>query len=126
MCDHPGKPKIVDRLWVSAPIGAPLSGRMRAGFGARCTSGKVKRMKRWEHEAALEATQRRLGALPDAMAVRRETAGHAFGVPKACTGAISVLASGLRNVRTEMSLAVLAYNTKRMSRLSGTSQLIRA
>jgi len=41
-----------------------------------CTAGKEKRIRRWEHEAALDAMERRLEAMPDAMAVRRCRAGR--------------------------------------------------
>ncbi|MGH1591732.1 hypothetical protein ACRBEV_29305 [Methylobacterium phyllosphaerae] len=41
------------------------------------TTGTVKCFKRWKHEAMLEAIQRRLDAVPDAVAVRRDTHQHA-------------------------------------------------
>ncbi|MBB3998379.1 hypothetical protein GGR04_002218 [Aureimonas pseudogalii] len=41
-------------------------------------------------------------------------------------GATPFLTKGLSNVRTEMSLAILAYNIKRMTRLFGTAKLIEA
>ncbi len=50
---------------------------------ARCTTEKFKRFKRWKHEAVLEAMQRWLDAMPDAMAVRRATVEHVFGTLKA-------------------------------------------
>ena len=92
---------------------------------ALCTPEKVKRMKRWKHETVLEAMQKRLDAMPDAMAVRRATVEHVFGTLKAWMGSTPFLTKGLKGVRTEMSLAVLAYNMKRMIRLFGEAQLIR-
>lgn len=92
----------------------------------RCTPEKVKRMKRWRHEGVLEAMQKRLDAMPDAMAVRRATVEHVFGTLKAWMGATPFLMKGLGNVRTEMSLAILAYNMKRMIRLFGTVRLVEA
>ena len=92
----------------------------------RCTPEKVKRMKRWRHEGVLEAMQKRLDVMPDAMAVRRATVEHVFGTLKAWLGATPFLTKGLGNVRTEISLAVLAYNMKRMIRLFGTVRLIEA
>jgi len=60
------------------------------------------------------------------MAVRRSTVVHVFGTLKAWIGATPFLAKGLGNVRTEMILAVLAYNIKRMIRLFGTTRLVEA
>jgi len=39
-------------------------------------------------------------------------------------GATPFLTKGLGNVRTEMSLAILAYNMKRMIRLFDTAKLV--
>ncbi|GJE36080.1 hypothetical protein QO016_004417 [Methylobacterium persicinum] len=92
----------------------------------RCTTEKFKRFKRWKHEAVLEAMQRRLDAMPDAMAIRRATVEHVFGTLKAWMGSTPFLTKGLKGVRTEMSLAILAYNMKRMIRLFGATWLIQA
>ncbi|WP_082102248.1 transposase [Devosia psychrophila] len=45
----------------------------------RCTAGKEKRIRRSEHEAVLDAMERRLNAMPEAMATRRCTVEHVFG-----------------------------------------------
>src|SRR5262245_1694514 len=45
----------------------------------RCTTGKERRITRWEHEHVLEAVQKRLDKNPQAMRQRRETAEHPFG-----------------------------------------------
>ena len=92
----------------------------------RCTTEKFKRFKRWKHEAVLEAMQRRLDAMPDAMAIRRATVEHVFGTLKAWMGSTPFLTKGLKGVRTEMSLAILAYNMKRMIRLFGATWLMQA
>ena len=76
----------------------------------RCTTGKERRLSRWEHEHVLEAVQRRLDENPQAMRQRRETVEHPFGTIKAWMGATHFLMKRLRNVRTEMALNVLAYN----------------
>lgn len=39
----------------------------------RCTTEKVKRVKRWKHEAVIDALQKRLDQLPNAMSIRRRT-----------------------------------------------------
>lgn len=39
----------------------------------QCTTGQQRRIKRWEHEAVLDAMPHRLGQAPKAMRVRRQT-----------------------------------------------------
>src|SRR5438876_5170791 len=53
---------------------------------ARCTTGKERRITRWEHEHVLEEVQRRLDNNPHAMRRRRETVEHPFGTMKARMG----------------------------------------
>jgi transposase len=48
-----------------------------------CTTGKERRIKRWEHEEVLDAMQQRLDQAPQAMAIRRQTVEHVFGTIKA-------------------------------------------
>jgi hypothetical protein len=92
----------------------------------RCTPEKAKRFKRWKHEAVLDAMQRRLDQLPDAMGLRRQTVEHVFGTLKAWAGSTPFLTRTLEKIRTEMSPAVLAYNMKRMIRLFGIQPLLHA
>lgn len=92
----------------------------------RCTPEKVKRVKRWKHEAVLDAMQRRLDRLPDAMGLRRQTVEHVFGTLKSWAGSAPFLSRTLKKVRTEMSLTVLAYNMKRTIRLIGVGPLLQA
>ncbi|HMB78063.1 MAG TPA: IS1182 family transposase, partial [Kiloniellaceae bacterium] len=65
----------------------------------RCTTGKERRIRRWEHEHVLEGVQRRLDENPDAMRQRRETVEHPFGTIKARMGATHFLMKRLKNVR---------------------------
>ena len=92
----------------------------------RCTTEKVKRVKRWTHEAVIDAMQRRLDMLPNAMGIRRRTVEHVFGTLKSWMGSTHLLTKTLRNVRTEMSLCVLAYNMKRMIQIMGIQPLTAA
>jgi transposase len=92
----------------------------------RCTTGKVRRIKRWEHEAVIEAMQARLDRKPDAMRIRRATVEHTFGTLKAWMGATHFKTRTLKNVSTEMSLHVLAYNLKRVIAILGARPLIQA
>jgi transposase len=92
----------------------------------RCTTGKERRITRWEHEHVLEAVQRRLDEHPEMMRRRRETVEHPFGTIKSWMGATHFLTKTLKRVRTEMSLHVLAYNLKRVMNIIGIAPLIAA
>ena len=60
------------------------------------------------------------------MTTRRQTVEHAFGTLKAWMGATHFLTKTLKNVRTEMSLQVLAYNMKRMINMFGVKPFMTA
>ncbi len=92
----------------------------------QCTPSKERRVSRWEHEAVLEAVQKRLDENPQAMRRRRETVEHPFGTIKARMGATHFLMKRLKNVRTEMALSVLAYNLTRVMNIIGIRPLIQA
>ena len=91
-----------------------------------CTTGKERRITRWEHEHVLEAVQRRLDEDPQAMRRRRETVEHPFGTMKARMGATHFLMKTLPNVATEMALSVLAYNLTRVMNIIGVRPLLAA
>ena len=84
-----------------------------------CTTGKERRIARWEHEHVLEAVQRRLDEHPEKMRQRRETVEHPFGTIKARMGATHFLMKTLPKVTTEMALHVLAYNLTRVMNIMG-------
>jgi transposase len=92
----------------------------------QCTTGKERRITRWEHEHVVEAAQRRLDANPQAMRQRRETVEHPFGTMKARMGATHFLTKTLPKVATEMALSVLAYNLTRVMNIVGVKPLIAA
>ncbi len=92
----------------------------------KCTTGKERRVARWEHEHLLEAVQRRLDENPDKMRQRRETVEHPFGTIKMWMGATHFLMKRLKNVRTEMALNVLAYNLTRVMNIIGIRPLMAA
>ena len=60
------------------------------------------------------------------MRTRSETVEHPFGTIKARMGATHFLMKRLDNVKTEMSLAVLAYNLTRVMNIIGIGPLIAA
>ena len=91
-----------------------------------CTPSPYRRVSRWEHEDVLEAMQTRLDNAPDSMRIRRQTVEHPFGTLKAWMGATHFLTRQLKNVSTEMSLHVLAYNMKRVMNIMGTTAMMEA
>ena len=91
-----------------------------------CTTGKQRRITRWEHEHVLEAVQRRLDQHPEKMRQRRETVEHPFGTLKARMGATHFLMKTLPRVAAEMALHVLAYNLTRVMNILGIQPLMAA
>ena len=108
----------VRRYWINACQHCPLQ--------PRCTSGKERRITRWEHEELIDEMRERLSRDPDPMTLRRCTVEHPFGTIKAWMGATHFQMRRLKNVRTEMALHVLAYNIKRMVSLIGIRRLMEA
>jgi transposase len=91
-----------------------------------CTSGKERRITRWEHEDVLEAVQKRLDKNPHAMRQRRETVEHPFGTLKMRMGATHFLMKRLPKVSSEMALHVLAYNLTRVMNIMGAQPMMAA
>ena len=108
----------IRRYWTNVCPDCPMK--------ALCTPSKQRRVSRWEHEEVLEAVQQRLDENPQAMRQRRETVEHPFGTIKARMGATHFLMKGLKNVRTEMALSVLAYNLTRVMNILGIGPLLQA
>lgn len=71
----------------------------------------------------MEAMQQRLNAVPDTMLIRKQTVEHPFGTIKAWMGSTHFLTRRFKNVSTEMSLHVLAYNLKRVINVLGVKAL---
>lgn len=91
---------------------------------SRCTTGKERRITRWDYEHLVDEMRDRLRSAADPMTLRRSTVEHPFGTIKAWMGSPHFLMRRLKNVRTEMALNVLAYNIKRMVALVGTKGLM--
>jgi transposase len=108
----------LDIYWSSACPRCPIK--------AQCTTGPQRRVRRWVHEAVIDAMQERLDRNPEMMRVRRQTVEHPFGTIKFWMGATHFLMKTLARVRTEMSLHVLAYNFKRVMQLLGISGMMAA
>ncbi len=92
----------------------------------QCTSGKERRVTRWEHEQVLDAVQQRLDEQPEKMELRRATVEHPFGTIKYWMGYTHFQMKTLKRVGTEMALHVLAYNIKRVINIMGIRPLIAA
>ena len=86
------------RYWTSACLMCPIKDQ--------CTTGKERRITRWEHEHVVEAVQTRLVKNPQAMT--------------------HFLMKRLKNVATEMALNVLSYNLTRVMNIVGVKPLLAA
>ena len=92
----------------------------------QCTTGKERRVSRWEHEDVLEKVDARMDQNPLMMRVRKATAEHPFGTIKSWMGSTHFQMKTLERVSGEMSLHVLAYNMKRVMKILGVVPLIEA
>jgi len=110
--------KMMRRYWTTACLKCALK--------SKCTTGRERRIPRWEHEHLLDSVQRRLDEHPEKMRQRRETVEHPFGTIKARMGATHFLTKTMPRVATEMALHVLAYNLTRVMNIMGSGPLIAA
>jgi hypothetical protein len=91
---------------------------------AKCTTGKERRIRRWEHEHILETAAAELKKQPDAMRQRKQIVEHPYGTIKHWMGSTHFLMKRLPNVQTEMSLHVLAYNLRRAINILGVPRIM--
>lgn len=91
---------------------------------SKCTTADAKRLKRWEHEAVLDAADAELKKQPDAMRQRKQIVEHPYATLKHWMGSTHFLMKRLPNVQTEMSLHVLAYNLRRAINVLGVPKII--
>lgn len=92
---------------------------------AGCTSGARRWITRHLHEGALQRMNAR--ASPQAMRLRRSIVEHPFaGLKYGIFGHPRFLLRGLGGAQTEISLATLAYNLKRMMKVVGRQNLTAA
>jgi len=90
----------------------------------RCTTASQRQVLRLLHEDALERMHQR--ATPALMKLRRCTVEHPFGTLKyRIFGYPRLLLRGTNGARTEMSLAIMTYNLKRMVNIVGVQELTR-
>lgn len=117
-CRSEEKGQVMYKYWSSACPRCPIR--------ERCTTGKERRLSRWEHEECIDALEQRLDREPERMRVRRSTAEHPFGTIKSWMGSTHFQMRTLPRVSTEMSLHVLAYNLRRVINIMGAKPLMAA
>jgi transposase len=117
-CRSEEKGQVIYKYWSSACPRCPIR--------ERCTTGKERRLSRWEHEDCIDALEQRLDREPERMRVRRSTAEHPFGTLKSWMGSTHFQMRTLPRVSTEMSLHVLAYNLRRVINIMGAKPLMAA
>ncbi len=105
---------VLHKYWSSACPRCPIK--------SRCTTGDYRRIARWESEAVIDSMQERLDRMPEVARLRRQTVEHPYATLKAWMGATHFLTRTFKNVSTEMSLHVLAYNLKRVMQILGSQQ----
>jgi hypothetical protein len=110
--------KMVRVYWTNVCPACPIK--------SKCTTGKERRVRRWEHEAVLERVQKRLDDDPSKIPLRSKTVEHPFGTIKAWMGATHFKTKTLPRVATEVALHVLAYNIMRVMAVLGVPRLIQA
>ncbi len=110
--------KTLRRYWTTVCQGCALK--------SKCTTGKERRISRWEHEAVLEAVQARLDRNLAENARSPPDRGASIRTIKSWMGPTHFQMKTLKNVGTEMVLHVLAYNMKRVIRILGVGGLIEA
>ncbi|MGH8568510.1 MAG: transposase, partial [Gammaproteobacteria bacterium] len=93
----------------------------------RCTRNQDgRKLTRWVHEDLLEEMAQRLRRTPELFAQRKALSEHPFGTMKRAMDQGYFLLKGLRKVRGEFSLTVLAYNLKRALNIVGAPRLLEA
>ncbi|MCP3851107.1 MAG: IS1182 family transposase [Gammaproteobacteria bacterium] len=94
---------------------------------SQCTNSSAqRRITRWEHQDSIDQMNELMEANPESMLIRKQTVEHPYGTIKCWMGATHFLTKRFKNVSTEMSLHVLAYNLKRMMSIFGPQELIAA
>ncbi len=112
---------MLKRYWVSDPTCRACQ------LKQQCSNSKQPRkITRWEHQDQIDRMDDVMADMPDSMLIRKQTVEHPFGTIKCWMGATHFLTRRLKNVSTEMSLHVLAYNLRRMISIHGPDKLIAA
>lgn len=89
----------------------------------RCTPGAQRTIHRLVDQGALDRMERRIYADPNLMRIRRCTVEHPFGTIKRMSAGGRFLTRGLRRVKAEAALSVLAFNIIHAVNTFGASKL---
>jgi len=93
----------------------------------KCTGAAQRFVARHLYEDALQANAHRMSQRPEMMALRKQTVEHPFADLKhRILGNARLLMRGLEGARSELSLAVLAYNLKRTFNMKGATWMHQA
>ncbi len=93
---------------------------------SQCTTSKGhgRRLKRWVHQAVSDRLKERIRGQPELLKERKKLAEHPFGTIKRAMDQGYFLMKGIKQVTTETSFTVLAYNLKRVINIMGVDQMI--
>jgi len=90
----------------------------------KCTVSSRRLVSRHWYEEAVQANAARVAAAPHMMALRRQSVEHPFGtIKQQILRNARLLLRGLKGARAELSLAVMAYNLKRVVHMIGSPKL---
>lgn len=106
---------------------APIQDCVQCSAKSQCTQARQRFISRHLFELALQRNAQRLELTPRMMRLRRQTVEHPYGTIKhQILGNARLLMRGLTGARAELSLAVLAYNLKRVMNMRGASWMLNA
>lgn len=89
----------------------------------RCTPGVQRTIHRLVDQGALDRMEARIYANPSLMTIRRCTVEHPFGTIKRMSGGGRFLTRGLRAVKAEAALSILAFNILHAANAFGTAAI---
>ena len=89
----------------------------------RCTPGAQRTIHRLVDQGALDRMEARIFVNPSLMTIRRCTVEHSFGTIKRMSGGGRFLTSGLKAVKAEAALSILAFNILHAVNAFGTSAI---
>lgn len=92
----------------------------------QCTPGAQRTIHRLFDQAALDRMEDRIYSNPDLMKIRRCTVEHPFGTIKRMSGGGRFLTRGLRAVKAEAALSILAFNLLHAVNAFGHQKMIGA
>jgi len=93
---------------------------------SQCTPGAQRTIHRLFDQAVLDRMEARIYADPDLMKIRRCTVEHPFGTIKRMSGGGRFLTRGLRAVKAEAALSILAFNVLHAVNAFGHRKMVRA